>query len=445
MKTTLTAHDLDLIHAALRAENLAFTARYPGERPDRQPVHTVYGGAQLFKADSARRLGELARKALSEHAPDAATLAQAFGLPEALAMQVHPRIARKLTEEPVEDLRIDYEDGYGARPDLEEDGHAVGGAKAAAAGQAAGTLPPFWGIRIKPMTEELRARSVRTLDLFLTALLEATGGVLPPGFVVTLPKLQVPAHGTALADVLDVLEPKLGLAPGAIRCEIMIEQTQAVLDAEGRVPIPALVRALRGRCVAAHLGTYDYTASCGIAAAHQQMTHPACDFAKACMQASLGGTGIWLSDGATNVMPVGDRATVHAAWRLQAAHVRHSLVGGFYQGWDLHPAQLVARYAAVYAFYLEALPAATARLSNFVAKAAQATLVGDVFDDAATGQGLLNFFLRGLSCGAVSAAEALATGLTQDELRSRSFVKILASRRASGASAAAAAPPATGG
>jgi hypothetical protein len=111
-------------------------------------------------------------------------------------------------------------------------------------------------------------------------------------------------------------------------------------------------------------------------------------------------------------------------------HVRHSLVGGFYQGWDLHPAQLVARYAAVYAFYLESLSAATARLSSFVAKAAQATLVGDVFDDAATGQGLLNFFLRGLACGAISEAEALASGLTFDELRSRSFVKILAGRRA---------------
>jgi hypothetical protein len=160
------------------------------------------------------------------------------------------------------------------------------------------------------------------------------------------------------------------------------------------------------------------------------MAHPACDFAKHVMQASLAGTGVWLSDGATNVMPVGDTDAVHAAWRLQAAHVRHSLVGGYYQGWDLHPAQLVARYAAVYAFYLEALPAATARLSSFVAKAAQATLVGEVFDDAATGQGLLNFFLRALACGAISEDDAAATGLSVEELRSRSFARILAGRRA---------------
>jgi hypothetical protein len=194
--------------------------------------------------------------------------------------------------------------------------------------------------------------------------------------------------------------------------------------------VPALVAAGRGRCIAAHFGTYDYTASCGVTAAHQHMGHPSCDFAKHCMQVSLAGTGVWLSDGATSIMPVGDRATVHAAWRRQASDVRRSLEGGYYQGWDLHPAQLVARFTAVYAFYLESLAAATARLSNFVKKAAQATLVGDVFDDAATGQALLNFFLRGLGCGAVTEEEMLATGLTLDELRSRSFAKILAGRRA---------------
>jgi citrate lyase beta subunit len=430
MKTSLSPADVERIAEPLKAANAAFVAGYPGERADRQPVHVVYGGAHLFKHDAARRLGQLALKSLEEHAPDAATMAHAFGFAPALAEKVHPRVVEKLQREPVEDLRIDFEDGYGARVDEEEDGHARACAEDAARGHREGTLPPFWGIRIKPMTEELRARSMRTLDVFLTELLERTSWVLPSGFVITLPKLQVPAHGAALADLLDVLEPKLRLKAGSLRFEIMIEQTQAVIDAQGRVAIPALVAACRGRCVAAHLGTYDYTASCGITAAHQQMMHPSCDFAKACMQASLGGTGIWLSDGATNVMPVGDFATVHAAWRLQAQHVRHSLEGGFYEGWDLHPAQLVARYAAVYAFYLEALPAATARLSSFVAKAAQATLVGDVFDDAATGQGLLNFFLRGLSCGAIRESEALATGLTLPELQSRSFVKILAGRRA---------------
>jgi citrate lyase beta subunit len=430
MKTSLTPADVESAMAPLRAANARFAASYPGERPDRQPVHTVYGGAHLFHEDTARKLGQLATKALHEHAPDASLLARAFDLPLDLAEKVHSRVARKLEREPVEDIRIDFEDGYGSRPDAEEDAHAVACGQHAAHAHEKALLPPFFGIRIKPMTEELRARAVRTLDVFLSTMLHATGGLLPPGFVITLPKLQIPDHAAALAHLLDRIEPKLGLAPRSLRFEIMIEQTQAVLDVEGRVAVPSLVAAAHGRCVAAHFGTYDYTASCGITAAHQQMTHPACDFAKHCMQASLAGTGVWLSDGATSVMPVGDRAAVHAAWKLQASQVRHSLEGGFYQGWDLHPAQLVARYTAVYAFFLEALPAATARLNNFVSKAAQATLVGEVFDDAATGQGLLNFFLRGLSCGAISNEEAVATGLTLDELRSRSFVKILAGRRA---------------
>jgi citrate lyase beta subunit len=430
MKTSLSGAQVDRISAPLRHANASFATRYPGERPDRQPVHTVYGGAHLFHADASQRLGQLALRALEEHAPDTATMARAFGLAPELTERVRARVLHKLQTEPVEDLRIDFEDGYGARPDAEEDGHAVACALEVARGRKEGILPPFIGIRIKSMTEDTRGRALRTLDLFLTALLEATGGVLPSGFVVMLPKLQIAEHAAALADALDALEPKLGLTQGAVRFEIMVEQTQAVLDASGRVAVPGLVAAARGRCIAAHFGTYDYTASCGVTAAHQRMGHPACDFAKHCMQASLAGTGVWLSDGATSIMPVGDRAAVHAAWRLQMADVQRSLSGGFYQGWDLHPAQLVARFTAVYDFYLEALPAATARLSNFVGKSAQATLVGEVFDDAATGQALLNFFLRGLACGAVTEGETFATGLTLDELRSRSFLKILAGRRA---------------
>ena len=72
---------------------------------------------------------------------------------------------------------------------------------------------------------------------------------------------------------------------------------------------------------------------------------------------------------------------------------------------------------------------ASERLKNFIEKAAQATLVGDVFDDAATGQGLLNYFLRSLNCGAITEDEILNTGLTLDEVREKSFVKILDKRR----------------
>jgi citrate lyase beta subunit len=365
-----------------------------------------------------------------------------------LARTVYTRVREKLAREPVEDFRIDFEDGYGHRPDAEEDAHAAAVGAELAAGMAAGQLPPFIGIRIKPLSDELHARSLRTLDTCLTALVERAGR-LPENFVVTLPKPTHAAQVEALADVFDRLEPALGLAPGALRMELMVETPQAILNDRGESNLPHLAAAARGRCVAAHFGTYDYTASCNITAAHQHMNHVACDFARQVMQVALAGRGLWLSDGATNIMPVAphraakdgppltpaqiaeNRAAVCRAWRLQYEHIQHSLVLGFYQGWDLHPAQLPVRYAAVYAFFLESLDAASERLRNFVARAAQATLLGEVFDDAATGQGLLNYFLRAVNCGAITEAEALPlTGLSLEELRLGSFVRILKSRAA---------------
>ncbi len=432
MKASLSLADVEPVATRLQAAQVAVAAQHPhGEnRGERQPVHTVYGGAHLFGADTVPKLGRLARKALENHAPDPGTLARVFEMDVALAERVHERVSQKLTAEPVEDFRIDFEDGYGVRSPDEEDRHAAAAGLELSRAAANGTLSPFSGVRIKSMNAELCRRAARTLDLFLTAMLESSGGELPPGFVVTLPKVQVAAQVEALVDLLETLEHRCKLAPKTLALEIMVEHPQAILDQEGRVALPALVRAARGRCRGAHFGTYDYLASCGIAAAPSQptMDHPACDFARHCMQAVLAGTGIWLSDGATNVLPVGDRETVHAAWRLQSRHVRRSLAGGYFQGWDLHPAQLVARFTAVYAFYLEALETATARLSSFIARAAQATRLGDVFDDAATGQGLLNFFLRGLATGALGEGDALAAGLTVEELRSRSFATIVASR-----------------
>jgi hypothetical protein len=303
-------------------------------------------------------------------------------------------------------------------------------------------------IRIKPFTEELRERSIRTLDIFLTELVSKTGGKLPRRFFITLPKIVVPEEVLALADICSRLEAALGLEQGVLRVELMIETTQAIFNEWGEVNLVPLVSAGNGRCIAAHFGTYDYTAGRSITAAHQHMMHLACDFAKEVMQVALAGTGIWLSDGATNILPVAphraakdgtpltrrqvteNRAAVHHAWKLHFDHIRHSLVNGYYQGWDLHPAQLVTRYAAVYSFFLEGLDAASGRLRNFIEKAAQATLVGEVFDDAATGQGLLNYFLRAINCGAISVEEAQArTGLTLADLRTGSFVKILESRR----------------
>ena len=422
--------DFKPIAARLKKANALVLRDYPGESRERQPVHTVYGGAHLFSADLAPKLGALARKALDEHAPTPAALAEAFGLrgdgTPALAATIRQRVTAKLTREPVEDVRLDFEDGYGVRTDAEEDGHARSAAEQMGQALAAGTLPPFVGIRIKPLSPELHARSLRTLDIFVTTLARATNRRLPANFVVTVPKLLTTAHVTAVADACAVLERRLRLPRGVLKLELMIETPQSILAPDGTSALRALVAAGKGRIRGAHFGTYDYTALCGITAEWQHMRHQACDFARHMMQVALAQSGVWLSDGATNVLPI--PPDVHRAWKLHFDDVQHSLVNGFYQGWDLHPAQLPSRYAAVYAFFLTALPAATARLRNFVEKAAQATLVGDVFDDAATGQGLLNFFIRGLSSGALTMDEAAATGLTPVDFQSRSFVKILAAR-----------------
>ncbi len=448
MPRSLTPRDLAPIFSGLRAANAAFAKAYPGESGDRQPVHTVYGGAHLFAADSAPKLGALALAALNQFAPTAEVFAKALGLPgNEFAETVRARVFDKLRREPVEDIRLDFEDGYGNRPDAEEDGHAESAAQQVAVGMAAGTLPPFIGIRIKPMSKELHGRSLRTLDLFVSSLVKAGGKRrLPDHFVITVPKVMTPAHVVAVARSCAALERRLKLTPQALKLELMIETPQSILAPDGTSALRALVSAGGGRVRAAHFGTYDYTALCGITASWQHMRHQVCDFAKHMMQVALAQTGVCLSDGATNIMPVaphkaaGGRPltdaqrrenveTIHRAWKIHFDDVTHSLVNGYYQGWDLHPAQLPTRYAALYAFFLAARPAATARLKNFVEKAAQATLVGDVFDDAATGQGLLNFFVRGLSSGAITLDEARETGLTQQELQGRSFLAILHVRK----------------
>jgi hypothetical protein len=108
----------------LAEANQEFARAHPGESGRRQPVHTVYGGAHLFRAGTSRRLGELAERALADYAPDPAALALAAGIPHALADTVYARVKEKLQREPVEDFRIDFEDGYGIRPDEEEDATA---------------------------------------------------------------------------------------------------------------------------------------------------------------------------------------------------------------------------------------------------------------------------------------------------------------------------------
>jgi len=447
MKTTLTPEILHPILGSLSRANAAHDALYPGDLIERQPVHTVYGGAHLFKPETPAKLGSLALDVIRNYAGDSAAFAESVGLPhDDLAKLVFQRTVAKLEHEPVEDFRIDFEDGYGHRSDSEEDGHALSAAKATARAIGTRGFPPFLGIRIKSFTEVLRARAIRTLDLFLTTLLDE-GANIPANFAVTLPKITVPEQVTALGKLLDILENRYTITPGTIKVELMIEAPQLIVGPAGVCLIPKLLEAAGSRCRGLHFGPYDYLASCNIGSAEAGIAHPACDFARHHMQVSAAGHGVMLSDGPTNILPIPkhrapsggsltaeqageNSAIVQRALRLHFQNVQRSLSHGFYQGWDLHPGQLVARYAAVYTNFLRSFDAAAARLKNFVEQAARATLVGDVFDDAATGQGLLNFFLRGVNCGAFNEEEAARAGLSVEELRSRSFLKILDRRRA---------------
>ncbi len=392
----------------------------------RHPVHVVYGGAHLFKADTCQKLGKLAERIMTEYAPDPQDLPDILGFEEEHADKVYERVLEKLRREPVEDFRIDFEDGFGARSDDEEDAAAHKSAKELAKAMADGVAPPFSGFRIKPLTEEYKDRGFRTLELFLGTLMDATSGKLPPNFVVTLPKVTVVEQVEALMYGLD-LYPR-------VKVEIMIETPQA-LDL-----IPQMLAAANGRCVGAHFGPFDYMSSLGISSANASLLHPACDFARSTMQAKLAGTGIAISDGPTNVLPVplhkGDRltedqkaanqASIQNAWEMHYSHIRTAIFNGIYQGWDLHPGQLPIRYLAVYLSFLEELEITSQRLKNFVAKAGQATTVGDTFDDAATAWGLIHFFRRAVSCGAIPESEIPGlTGLTMEKLRSSSFAQMV--------------------
>jgi citrate lyase beta subunit len=474
MKFSIPENEKSALLDQLQTANLKFQKTYPGDKPERQPVHTVYGGANLFKADTCVKMGDIALKNLQTYAPNFVALANVLllngyehlprhqseiealtkkldGMPEALRKQepawlsytVYNKILKKLEKEAVEDFRIDFEDGFGNRPDEEEDATAAQAARELATGMKNNTISPFIGIRIKPFTEDLKQRGIRTLDIFLTTLLENTNGGLPKNFVVMLPKVTIPEQVITLVRLFELIEKAHQLTPGSLTMETMVEATQIIMDDEGRNPLLRIIKASEGRCIAAHFGTYDYTASCGITAKYQTMGHPVCDFAHHMTKVALAGTGIFLSDGATNVMPIGphrgehltfeqmaeNRESVHQAWRTGFHHTMHSLINGFYQGWDLNPAQLPMRYAATYNFFLNSYEDAVFRLKAFVERAAVSTLTKDIFDDAATGQGLLNFFLKAMNCGAITEDEATATGLGIDEIRSRSFYRILEGRR----------------
>ena len=374
--------DLDDRLAAADAE---LAARFPGDRGVRQPVHTVYVPADRYDEHTVTEFGRQAVDLLDEH-----------GAELGLAGEVHERVRAKLGSEPIEDLRIDFEDGYGNRSDAEEDATVRAAATALRRSLEAGTAAPYHGIRFKSLEAPTRNRGIRTLDLFVGEL----GDQIGDGFVVTLPKVTSVDQVDAMVVACRWLEQDHGLVEGTLRFEIQVETPQSILAPDGTALVARMVHAAAGRCTGLHYGTYDYSASCGIAAEHQSMEHPAADHAKAVMQVAAAGTGVFLSDGSTNVLPVGDREQVVTAWKLHQRLVRRSLERGYYQGWDLHPGQLPTRFAATYAFYREGFPTAAARLRAFVHGGDSGYL-----DEPATAVALAGFVLRALECGAVDAAE----------------------------------------
>jgi citrate lyase beta subunit len=359
---------------------------YPGSSGMRQPVHTVYVPADQAEPGLVASWGARALASLDEFAPNAGALSDAVGMD---AVPVYQRVVDKLGREPIEDLRIDFEDGYGFVDDVVEDEHVRAAAEVLRAGET-----PFCGVRIKGFEPAGRRRGVRTLSLLLDAL-----DPLPPNFVVTLPKVTSVEQVQSMVWLCGQLER----TPGSLRFELQIETTQAVLGFDGAATVARMIHASEGRCTGLHYGTYDYSAACGVTAAQQSMEHPVADHAKNVMLLAAAGTGVCVSDGSTNVLPVGDSDAVHAGWRLHTRLVTRSLEHALYQGWDLHPHQLPSRYLATFSFYRGSFPQAADRLRAYLGKSSGAFL-----DEPATAQAMSAALVRGMDCGALDVSEVEA-------------------------------------
>lgn len=411
---TLDEQLLDQVDQQLAATDELLSQRYPGDDGRRQAVHTVYTPADQFSPDVAQRWGQQALEAVQQQGSMVDLVAHVLdeGADDAQYVErLADLVERKLTNEPIEDLRIDFEDGYGRRPDAEEDRHAVQAAKGVAQSLREEIAPPFIGIRFKCMEADVRARGLRTLDRYLSTLVEEVGS-LPESTVLTLPKVTTVDQIKAMNDVAAALESGLGLAEGQLRYEVQVETPQLIVGGQGQAEVARVVHAGEGRITSLHYGTYDYSASLGIAAAHQAMDHPAADFAKNVMLTAVAGTGVHLSDGSTNVLPLGSAQQVRDAWALHARLVGRHLRRGIYQGWDLHAAQLPTRFIATFDFFNRSLDSAVQRLGAYVRAES-----GSIMDEPATAKALARYIMRSTSCGAADPSEIRQRlGITDDVL-----------------------------
>jgi hypothetical protein len=224
------------------------------------------------------------------------------------------------------------------------------------------------------------------VDVFLESL-----GPPPPGFIITLPRVSALEHVQAMADLCERLEQAHGLDEGSLCFEIQVETTRSIFDRAGIARIPHLVAAGEGRCVGLHYNTYAFSQSVGIAAELADLDHPTAHLAKAMLLIATAESGIRLSDSISTALPVGDTATVQAAWALHAVLARQGMEGGIYHGWDAHPAQLPTRFGAAFTFFRRALPTAVDRLGRRLSRGV---------DEPTEIRALARFLLRGLDCGA---------------------------------------------
>lgn len=389
------------LNQTLAATDALLASAYPGDDGRRQAVHTAYVPADQFSFDTAQHWGQEALNTVRQQGgmSQIAELAVDSTADPEYRDQLATLVERKLTNEPVEDLRIDFEDGYGRRNDAEEDQHATAAAQQVAKALQEGTAPPFIGIRFKCLEADLRVRGLRTLERYLATLTELTGE-LPPSTMLTLPKVTTVDQVKAMNDVTAALESGLGLAEGVLRYEVQVETPQLIISADGRSTVADVVHAGQGRISSLHYGTYDYSASLGIAAAYQSMEHPAADFAKNVVLTAVAETGVHFSDGSTNILPVGDPEQVRDAWQLHARLVGRHLRRGIYQGWDMHPAQLPTRFMATFDFFNRSLTSAVDRLERYVR-----TEHSGIMDEPATAKALARYILRSIACGAADPTQ----------------------------------------
>ena len=401
-----------------------------------QPVHVVYGGAHMFNALTVEKLGRLALSSFDEFITDVNRLTDVLGSewPALFAEDIYSRVRRKLTDLPIEDYRIDFEDGYGVRSDDEEDRHARDASSALVEALRSNKTSKI-GIRIKPLSTASMRRSIRTLSAFMESFCKSGGKETGlRHLTVTLPKVTSAHQVEALVEILEQLEAEQKLAPHFFLIELLIETPEALLAVDGRLPLPSFVESARGRCTSLHFGIYDFTASLGIGSAGQAIDHPACDFARMWMQitASLS-PGVGISDGIVNILPISrhrgpqltesqkqeNRQELEENWRYNYQQMLRSLKNGFYQGWDLHPTQVPIRHIANHVYVLKELPSAIKRMKGFLERSAQANRIGSLFDDRASVLGLINFAERGMASGILTHEDFASNGIDLLDLKTR--------------------------